>query len=146
MGDAYFRPSDQAQGLANYPHARTVPAGRGRCIYVSGTSSRQGDGTFVGADPVAGGLDIGLQSAAVLRNVDVVIRGASRGKATIANVVDATVFLTDIKAHYDGMNREWNRVWPDPAAAPARTTVEVRALPRKEILVEVKCTAYYEDV
>lgn len=143
VGDAYFRPADQAQGLANYPHARAVAAApRGRWLFLSGTSSRQGDGSFAGGDPP----DAGQQAAAVLRHIDADIRAASRGCASIANVVDATVFLTDMAAHYAALNAEWNRVWPDRAAAPARTTVEVRALPRPEILIEIKCTAYYEHV
>ncbi|CAL5872400.1 uncharacterized protein PFLUO_LOCUS6664 [Penicillium psychrofluorescens] len=149
----YFRPSNHAQGLANYPHARIVPSsnGQGSYIYVSGTSSRRGDGTFVGATrtedatgKVTLDLDIRKQTASVLSNIHADIQAASEGKAGIHNVVDATVFLTSIKGDYSGMNEEWNRVWPDRATAPARTTVEVRALPREEILVEIKCVAYFQ--
>lgn len=43
------------------------------------------------------------------------------------------------------MNEEWNQIWPDRQTAPARTTVEVWALPREEITVEIKCTVYYES-
>lgn len=144
----YFRPATHAQGLANYPHARTVtsPDGKGSYIYVSGTSSRRGNGTFVGATRSEDGtitLDIRQQTAAVLSNIDAIIQGASEGKASIHDVVDATVFLTNMKDDYKGMNEEWNRIWPDRNTAPARTTVEVRALPREEILVEIKCTVYY---
>jgi enamine deaminase RidA (YjgF/YER057c/UK114 family) len=57
-------------------------------------------------------------------------------------VVDATVFLVDMERDYTGMNKEWDRVWPDRAQAPARTTVAVRALPRPEILVEIKCVVH----
>lgn len=154
-GTPYFRPTTQAQGLANYPHARIVPAGHGAgsYIYVSGTSSRRADGTFVGADTAVdesgnssgATLDIRLQTAAVLSNIDAIIQGATSGQAGIKSVVDATVFLTSMKHDYAGMNAEWNRVWPDRATAPARTTVEVRALPREEILVEIKCVAYVES-
>ncbi|KAJ5692878.1 hypothetical protein N7462_002301 [Penicillium macrosclerotiorum] len=144
----YFRPAAHAQGLANYPHARTVagPSGHGAYIYVSGTSSRRGDGSFAGASRGTDGtmtFDIRAQTEAVLANIDAIIQGASEGRASIRDVVDATVFLTDMKGDYAGMNEEWNRVWPDREAAPARTTVEVRALPREEILVEIKCTVYY---
>ncbi|OJJ01975.1 hypothetical protein ASPVEDRAFT_83496 [Aspergillus versicolor CBS 583.65] len=147
----YFRPSAHAQGLANYPHARIVQSrdGKDSYIYVSGTSSRRGDGTFVGATQTkddAGNisldLDIRQQTAAVLLNIDAIIQGATDGRATIRDVVDATVFLTNMKDDYAGMNEEWNRVWSDRTTAPARTTVEVRALPREEILVEIKCVAY----
>lgn len=149
---AYFRPSTHAQGLANYPHARTVRSkdGAGSYIYVSGTSSRRGDGTFVGASctqDAAGNtswaLDIRQQTAAVLSNIDAIIQGATEGQAGIQNTIDATVFLVNMKDDYAGMNEEWNRIWPDRTTAPARTTVEVRALPREEIIVEIKCVAYH---
>ena len=151
-GTPYFRPSGKAQGLANYPHARITPAGNGaHYIYVSGTSSRRGDGTFIGGEKITDSngntslqLDIRLQTEAVLANIASIIDGATEGKAGMENVVDATVFVTDMKRDYAGMNEEWNKVWPDRAKAPARTTVEVRALPREEILVEIKCTAYLE--
>lgn len=79
----------------------------------------------------------------MLFNIDSIVQGASQGRASIRDVVDATVFLTNMKDNYKGMNEEWNRIWPDRTSAPARTTVEVRALPREEILVEIKCTVYY---
>ncbi|KXT08351.1 hypothetical protein AC579_9935 [Pseudocercospora musae] len=138
-----FLPSGSAQGLANYPHARIVPA-RTQTIYVSGTSSRRGDGTWEGVKENADGtfqLDVNEQTAAVLRNIDTIINAATNGYGSIADVVDATVFLVNMKDDYSGMNAEWNKVWPDRANAPARTTVEVRALPNPRLLVEIKCTA-----
>lgn len=151
-GTPYFRPAGNAQGLANYPHARLIPAGNGGThIYVSGTSSRRGDGSFVGCEKVPNSngkeslkLDIKLQTEAVLANMKAIIEGATNGRASMQNVVDATVFITNMERDYSGMNEEWNKVWPDRQAAPARTTVEVRALPRPEILVEIKCVAYLE--
>ncbi|OAA47562.1 Endoribonuclease L-PSP/chorismate mutase-like protein [Metarhizium rileyi] len=147
-GTPYFRPSTHAQGLANYPHARIVSSGNVRTMYVSGTSSRRGDGTFVGAERskdetgrTSLHLDVRLQTEAVLSNIGDIIRGATDGKAGMENVVETTVFLVNMERDYEGMNDEWNRVWPDAALAPARTTVEVRALPRPEILVEIKCVA-----
>lgn len=148
-GKPYFRPSAHAQGLANYPHARIVPSANAHTIYVSGTSSRRGDGTFVGADykkdesgSTSLQLDIRQQTEAVLSNMSEIIKGATDGKADMNNVVEASVFLVNMERDYKGMNDEWNRVWPDRALAPARTTVEVRALPRPEILVEMKCVAH----
>ena len=145
----YFRPANRAQGLANYPHARTVPSadGKTRYIYVSGTSCRRGDGSFHGATRAEDGsliVNIRDQTGAVLSNINAIIEGASDGQADISNVVDATVFLTNMERDYTGMNEAWNGTWSDRTGAPARTTVEVRALPREEIIVEIKCTAYYE--
>ncbi|KAB8212284.1 hypothetical protein BDV34DRAFT_231841 [Aspergillus parasiticus] len=134
-GVPYLRPAGNAQGLANYPHARTVTAGHGASyIHISGTSSRRGDGSFVGAerahDPNGNTslkLDIRLQTGAVLKNIAAIIDGATEGRAGMQNVVEVTVFLTNMKDDYAGMNEEWNKVWPDRTRAPARTTVELLA-------------------
>src|SRR5690349_23307878 len=122
-GTGYLLPATGAQGLANYPHARTIPS-TARTIFVSGTSSRRGHGTYEGCETQADGthvLDCGAQTAAVLRNIETIIKGATDGKAGLESVVDATVFLTDIKKDYGAMNAEWNKVWPDRTKAPART-------------------------
>ncbi|OGM40592.1 L-PSP endoribonuclease family protein [Aspergillus bombycis] len=147
-GSAFFLPPERAQGLANYPHARILPTNpASRTIHVSGTSSRRGDGTWDGVTEHADGtwtLDIREQTAAVLRNIDTVIRGATDGKGSIKNVVDATVFLTDLAGSYQGMNEEWNKVWPNREDAPARTTIGVKELPNPRLVVEIKCTAVCE--
>ncbi|KAL2262483.1 hypothetical protein VTK26DRAFT_1164 [Humicola hyalothermophila] len=145
-GTGYLLPSG-AQGLANYPHARTIPS-TARTIFVSGISSRRADGTFEGCEVKADGtyeLDCGRQTAAVLRNIETVIRGATDGRHGLESVVDATVFLTDIRRDYAAMNAEWNRIWPDRTMAPARTCVEVSGLPNEKIVVEIKCQAVVLD-
>ena len=141
-GTPFFLPPTAAQGLANYPHARTAPSTT-RTIYVSGTSSRRGDGTYAGCETSPDGthkLDIGKQTAAVLQNIKTIINGATGGAHGLESVVDATVFLTDMK-DYGSMNAEWNKVWPDKQHAPARTCVQVAALPNERLNVEIKCTA-----
>ncbi|KAK4240418.1 Endoribonuclease L-PSP/chorismate mutase-like protein [Achaetomium macrosporum] len=135
--------SSGAQGLANYPHARTIPS-TAKIIFVSGISSRRPDGTFEGCETKPDGtyaLDCGAQTAAVLRNIETVIRGATDGKCGLESVVDATVFLMDIPRDYGPMNAEWNKIWPDRTKAPARTCVQVAGLPNDKILVEIKCQA-----
>jgi 2-aminomuconate deaminase len=145
-GTGFLLPSG-AQGLANYPHARTIPS-TAKTIFISGISSRREDGTFEGCETKADGsyeLDCGVQTAAVLRNINTVIRGATDGKCGLESVVDATVFLTDIRRDYGAMNAEWNKLWPDRTKAPARTCVQVAALPNEKILVEIKCQAVVLD-
>jgi 2-aminomuconate deaminase len=142
-GTGYLLPATGAQGLANYPHARTIPSAA-RTIFVSGTSSRRGDGTYEGCTTREDGsheLDCGAQTAAVLRNIETIIRGATNGERGLESVVDATVFLTDMKADYAKMNAEWNKLWPDRTKAPARTCVQVAALPNERLNVEIKCQA-----
>lgn len=146
-GEAYFLPAARAQGLANYPHARAAPS-TSRLLFVSGTSSRRGDGTYEGCEELAGGafkLDCGAQTAAVLRNIEAIIRGATGERCGLETVVDATVFLTDMEGDYAAMNAEWNRRWPDRARAPARTCVQVAALPNVRLNVEIKCQALVSD-
>lgn len=145
-GTPYFLPTNKAQGLANYPHARIVPPSA-RTIYVSGTSSRRGDGTWDGVTEHSDGsmtLDIRAQTAAVLQNIEGIISGATAGKGSLKNVVDATVFLVDLEGNYAGMNEEWNKVYPDRTGAPARTTIGVKELPNKRLVVEIKCTVICE--
>jgi len=143
-GTPFFLPASSAQGLANYPHARTVhSSSTQKTIYISGTSSRRGDGTYAGVSTSSSGsfiLDIREQTAAVLENIGTIIKGATEGKCGLESVVDATVFLTDMK-DYAGMNEVWNKVFPVKTNAPARTTVQVAALPSEKLRVEIKCTA-----
>ncbi|KAK3300621.1 Endoribonuclease L-PSP/chorismate mutase-like protein [Chaetomium fimeti] len=146
-GTSFILPPSGAQGLANYPHARTI-ASTAKTIFVSGISSRRADGTFEGCETKPDGtqeLDCGVQTAAVLRNIETVIRGASDGICGLENVVDATVFLVDIRRDYAAMNAEWNKIWPDRTKAPARTCVQVAALPNEKILVEIKCQAVVSE-
>lgn len=141
-GTAFFLPPTAAQGLANYPHGRTAPAAP-RMFYVSGTSSRRGDGMYAGCITSVDGkhtLGIREQTAAVLQNIKTIIQGATDGKHGLESVIDATIFLTDMK-DYAGMNEEWNKVWPEKQNAPARTCVQVAALPNERLNVEIKCTA-----
>ncbi|KAG0645239.1 2-aminomuconate deaminase [Hyphodiscus hymeniophilus] len=141
-GKAFLLPPTAAQGLANYPHARTAPAAT-KTLFVSGTSSRRGDGTYAGCITAADGsheLNIEEQTAAVLQNIQTIINGATDGRHGLESVIDATVFLTDMK-DYAGMNAEWNKVWPDRTNGPARTCVQVAALPNVRLNVEIKCTA-----
>ena len=144
-GTGFFLPPTGAQGLANYPHARTILA-TAKMIYVSGISSRRGDGSYAGCTTAADGtyaLDVAQQTAAVLQNIKTVVSGATDGRCGLESVVDATVFLTDMK-DYARMNAEWNKVWPDKKNAPARTCVQVAALPNERLCIEIKCMAMVE--
>jgi 2-aminomuconate deaminase len=146
-GTAYFLPPTGAQGLANYPHARTSPASS-RTLFVSGISSRRGDGTYAGCITSEDGvhtLDVAEQTAAVLQNIKTVIEGATGGKSGLESIIDATIFLTDMK-DYGRMNAEWNKVWPDKQHAPARTCIQVAALPNERLCIEIKCTAVVSGV
>ncbi|KAF9571329.1 hypothetical protein EC968_000702 [Mortierella alpina] len=126
---------DRAQALAQYPHGRIVNG----MIYVSGISSRRLDNTYEGVKENEDGtfeLDIKAQTKAVIENIKVILE--SQG-ASLASIVDLTVFLTDMK-HYGAMNEVYNQYF-DAATGPARTCVGVLSLPSPKLLIEIKSIA-----
>ena len=64
-------------------------------------------------------LDAEGQTADILRQVDALLREAGTDKSRLLSV---TVVLADIR-DAPAMNRAWDR-WLDPAAKPARMTVQ----------------------
>lgn len=105
---------------------------------------RTGDIVFtsgqVAIDPatgelVAGGID--AQTTRVLDNLKAVLAAAN---LTLADVIKTTVFLKDM-ADFAAMNAIYATYFaPAGVVAPARSTVQVAALP-KNALVEIECIA-----
>ena len=91
----------------------------------------------IALDPVTAQVvdgDIIAQTEQVLQNLDAVLASAG---ATWMDVVKSTVFLTDMR-DFPRMNEVYARVMGD--ARPARSTVQVSALPRG-VLVEIDLIA-----
>jgi 2-aminomuconate deaminase len=146
-GQAFLLNPELPEGPTRFPQARIVPPSRHQTIYISGTASCRPDGTWKGVTENSDGthtLDIHKQTAAVLANVDEIIKGASGGKGGIHNVIDAVVYILDMKTQYAGMNKEWNKVFANRASAPARATIGVKELPDPRMIVEVKAVAVVE--
>lgn len=146
-GQAYLVKPDAPEGATRFPQARLAPLSNHRTIYVSGTACCRPDGTWPGVTENSDGthtLDIRKQTAAVLENVDNIIKGAAAGNGGIHNLIDAVVYLVDIKSHYAGMNEEWNKVFKTRESAPARATIGVKELPDPRMIVEVKAVAVVE--
>lgn len=146
-GKSFLLDPEKKAGLTRYSHARVVPASTYQTIYVSGIAAVTPDGKYEGVvenDDGTYELDIRKQTAAVLQRIDSIIKGASDGKADLHNIVDATVYILDMKSQYEGMNEEWNKIWKDRASAPSRATIGVRELPDPRFLVEVKAIAIFE--
>ena len=80
--------------------------------------------------------DVRAQTEQVLENVKAILEDQ---KLTMANVVKSTVFLTNL-ADFPGMNEVYARYFP--ADFPARSTVQVAALPRGAS-VEIEVIAHY---
>ena len=123
-----------------FPHVRVASG----FAFVSGTSSRRADGTFVGAEADEMGttsLDIAAQTHAVLHNLESILQTVGLDRS---DIVDVGVFLVSMN-DFGPFNVEWARFFGEDALhggqAPARTTVAVHQLPHPHILVEMKATA-----
>ena len=120
-----------------YPHARKV----GELLFMSGIGPRPaGGGDIPGVQLDADGkvisYDIEAQCHAVFANVRAVLQSAG---ARWEDIVDVTVFLTDIPSDFATYNRVYAEYF-DVETGPCRTTVEVTRLPTP-IAIELKCIA-----
>ena len=138
MSDS-FESRRAPEPVGAFPHAKRV----GNLLFLSGIGPRvRGSKEIPGVtlDP-AGKIesyDIEKQCHAVFENVRLVLEDAG---ATWNDIVDVTVFLTNMKADF----ATYNRIYPDYFAGegkpnPTRTTVEVGALPTP-IAIELKVVA-----
>ncbi len=81
-------------------------------------------------------LDIGVQTTAVLENIERVLATVGLDRS---DLVDATAFLVSMN-DFGGYNRAWAAFF-DGVPAPARTTVAVHQLPHPHLLIEIKAVA-----
>lgn len=119
-----------------YPHAKRV----GSLLFLSGIGPRQrGSQSIPGVSCDANGnviaYDIAAQCHAVFRNIRTVLDDAG---SKWENLVDVTVFLTDIRRDFEIYNAIYKDYFTD--AQPCRTTVEINRLPTP-IAIELKCIA-----
>jgi 2-aminomuconate deaminase len=119
-----------------YPHARRAAG----LLFLSGIGprkrgSREIPGVTLNPDGSIASYDIEAQCRSVFDNVRTVLEDAG---AKFEDLVDVTVFLTDMKRDFAAYNRLYAEYFA--AARPCRTTLEVRALPTP-IAIELKCIA-----
>ncbi len=125
----------KAKPRGKFPHIKRA----GDFLYVSGTSSRRPDNTFVGADVDEMGttkLDIQAQTRAVLENIDDILKAEG---ASLEDVIDITTFLVNMN-DFGGYNQVYAEFFD--YGGPARTTVAVHQLPHPLLLIEIKAIAY----
>lgn len=131
--------SDKApEPVGPYPHARRV----GNLLFLSGVGprkrgSKEIPGVILDANGTVTASDIETQCRSVFENVRHVLEASG---ARWEDLVDVTVFLTNMKRDFATYNRIYKEFFPDPATQPCRTTVEVGALPTP-IAIELKCIA-----
>ncbi|NCT68242.1 MAG: RidA family protein [Rhodanobacteraceae bacterium] len=128
--------------VGTYPHARRV----GDLLFLSGVGPRTpGTNAIPGNEYDADGKlvawDIEAQCRQVFANVRAVLEASG---ARWQDLVDVTVFLTDMARDFPTYNRVYAEYFPDPASAPCRTTLGITALPTP-IAIELKCIAALRD-
>jgi len=126
------------EGLAaprgRFPHVKVI----GDLVFVSGTSSRRPDNTFVGAevDPMGvTDLDIRDQTRAVIENIRTALASVGAGLEDIAQVTSYLVSMND----FGGYNEVYAEYFDE--TGPTRTTVAVHQLPHPLLLIEIQAVA-----
>ena len=122
-----------------YPHARKV----GNLLFLSGVGPRKANSKKIPGVVIdkAGNIishDIEAQCHSVFKNVRIILEEAG---SNWNNLVDVTVFLTDMYKDFETYNRIYAEYFKDNQ--PCRTTVEVSSLPTP-IAIELKCIAIIE--
>ena len=124
--------------MGAYPHARRV----GDLLFLSGIGPRDPatnavPGNVQDADGRLLSYDIDQQARAVFANVRAVLQASG---ARWEDLVDVTVYLTDMAGDFKAYNAVWAEYFPDIDTAPCRTTLGIDALPTP-IAIELKCVA-----
>ncbi len=122
-----------------FPHAKRV----GEFLFLSGIGPRKRGSTDIpGVTLDSSGnvvsYDIKTQCRAVFENVRLVLEDAG---ATWQDIIDVTVFLTNMKRDFSAYNRLYAEYFAGPGRPnPTRTTIEVGSLPT-QIAIELKVIA-----
>ena len=123
-----------------YPHARRV----GNLLFLSGVGPRErGSKAIPGVELDKDGnivsYDIEAQCHSVFRNVRYILEDAG---ATWNDIVDVTVFLTNMKDDFPIYNRIYAEYFKDNQ--PCRTTLGITSLPTP-IAIELKVIAAFKE-
>ena len=119
-----------------FPHARRV----GDFLFLSGMGprkrgSKEIPGVTLDASGTIAAYDIEVQTRAVFENVRTVLEASG---SKWENLVDVTVYLTNMKRDFALYNTLWAEYFH--TNPPCRTTVEILSLPTP-IAIELKCIA-----
>lgn len=129
--------SDKApEPVGLYPHAKRV----GNLLFLSGVGPREkGTKVIPGVELDDQGkilsYDIETQCRSVFQNVRYILEASG---SSWTNIVDVTVFLTNMKDDFPTYNRLWAEYFGENP--PCRTTLEINCLPTP-IAIELKVIA-----
>jgi 2-aminomuconate deaminase len=131
-----FESQNAPEPVGLYPHAKQV----GDLLFLSGIGPRErGNKDIPGVELDQNGniisYDIGVQCHSVFKNVRIVLEDVG---SSWDNLVDVTVFLTNMKDDFKIYNRIYAEYFKDNQ--PCRTTLEICSLPTP-IAIELKCIA-----
>ena len=131
-----FESQNAPEPVGLYPHAKQV----GNLLFLSGIGPRErGKKEIPGVELDQNGniisYDIAVQCHSVFKNVRTVLEDAG---SSWDNLVDVTVFLTNMKDDFKIYNRIYGEYFKDNQ--PCRTTLEICSLPTP-IAIELKCIA-----
>ncbi len=135
-----LKSSKAPEPVGLYPHARKA----GDFLYLSGIGprkkgSKEIPGVTLNNEGEIVEYDIEKQCRSVFDNVKTVLEDCG---ASWENLLDVTVFLTNIKDDFKKYNEVYAEYFKE--IRPTRTTVEINALPTP-IAIELKCIAYLGD-
>ena len=134
-----FKSERAPEPVGAFPHAKRV----GELLFLSGIGPRvRGSTEIPGVTLDTSGkvvtYDIETQCRAVFENVQLVLEDAG---ATWQDIIDVTVFLTNMKKDFPVYNRIYAEYFAGRGKPnPTRTTIEVGALPTP-IAIELKVIA-----
>ena len=131
-----FESQNAPEPVGAYPHAKRI----GNLLFLSGIGPREkGKNEIPGVELDQNGdiisYDIEIQCHSVFKNVRTVLEDAG---SNWDNLVDVTVFLTNMKDDFEIYNRIYAEYFMNNQ--PCRTTVEILSLPTP-IAIELKCIA-----
>ncbi|MGO4777574.1 RidA family protein, partial [Lysobacter sp. 2RAB21] len=117
------RTGDAPKPVGLYPHARRV----GDLLFLSGIGPRDAASNAIPGNvhDAQGRLiayDIDLQCRSVFANVRAVLQASG---ASWDDLVDVTVYLTDMERDFTAYNAVWAEYFPDIDRAPCRTTLGI---------------------
>ncbi|MFB7916307.1 RidA family protein [Streptomyces sp. NPDC056061] len=125
----------KATPRGRFPHVKVV----GDLVFVSGTSSRRPDNTFVGVEADEFGtttLDIRAQTRAVIENIRDILAEVG---AELCDVAQITAYLVSMN-DFGGYNEVYGEFFDE--RGPTRTTVAVHQLPHPHLLIEIQAVAH----
>ena len=136
MSSQKFNSQNAPGPVGSYPHARRV----GDLLFLSGVGPRErGKKAIPGVTLDENGkitsYDIEAQCHSVFANVKAILKDSG---SSWDNLIDVTVFLTNMKLDFKTYNKIYAEYFKDNQ--PCRTTVEINCLPTP-IAIELKCIA-----